>query len=157
MNIYNRIMDIICKFKIYSKDNVNLQGEMYAFSKGLEIVGNRLETMEKECFVSTAEDYGLTVKERYFDSITRADNIKDRREMLLSILSVNETDFNLSGMKKFMKQFPVSSKITEFATTNRILITFDKNDWLVNNFDFVKSCVEDFFPSHLEFQLQINK
>lgn len=157
MNIYNRIMDIICKFKIYSKDNVNLQGEMYAFSKGLEIVGNRLETMEKECFVSTAEDYGLTVKERYFDSITRADNIKDRREMLLSILSVNETDFNLSGMKKFMGQFPVSSKITEFATTNRILITFDKNDWIVNNFDFVKSCVEDFFPSHLEFQLQINK
>lgn len=157
MNIYNRIMDIICKFKIYSKDNVNLQGEMYAFSKGLEIVGNRLETMEKECFVSTAEDYGLTVKERYFDSITRADNIKDRREMLLSILSVNETDFNLSGMKKFMGQFPVNSEITEFATTNRILITFDKNDWIVNNFDFVKSCVEDFFPSHLEFQLQINK
>lgn len=150
-------MDIICKFKIYSKDNVNLQGEMYAFSKGLEIVGNRLETMEKECFVSTAEDYGLTVKERYFDSITRADNIKDRREMLLSILSVNETDFNLSGMKKFMGQFPVNSKITEFVTTNRILITFDKNDWIVNNFDFVKSCVEDFFPSHLEFQLQINK
>lgn len=150
-------MDIICKFKIYSKDNVNLQGEMYAFSKGLEIVGNRLETMEKECFVSTAEDYGLTVKERYFDSITRADNIKDRREMLLSILSVNETDFNLSGMKKFMGQFPVNSEITEFATTNRILITFDRNDWIVNNFDFVKSCVEDFFPSHLEFQLQINK
>lgn len=157
MNIYNRIMDIICKFKIYSKDNVNLQGEMYAFSKGLEIVGNRLETMEKECFVSTAEDYGLTVKERYFDSITRADNIRDRREMLLSILSVNETDFNLSGMKKFMGQFPVNSEITEFATTKRILITFDKNDWIVNNFDFVKSCVEDFFPSHLEFQLQINK
>ena len=150
-------MDIICKFKIYSKDNVNLQGEMYAFSKGLEIVGNRLETMEKECFVSTAEDYGLTVKERYFDSITRADNIRDRREMLLSILSVNETDFNLSGMKKFMGQFPVNSEITEFATTKRILITFDKNDWIVNNFDFVKSCVEDFFPSHLEFQLQINK
>lgn len=157
MNIYNRIMDIICKFKIYSKDNVNLQGEMYAFSKGLEIVGNRLETMEKECFVSTAEDYGLTVKERYFDSITRADNIKDRREMLLSILSVNETDFNLSGMKKFMGQFPVNSKITEFVASNRIVITFDRNDWIVNNFDFVKSCVEDFFPSHLEFQLQINK
>lgn len=150
-------MDIICKFKIYSKDNVNLQGEMYAFSKGLEIVGNRLETMEKECFVSTAEDYGLTVKERYFDSITRADNIKDRREMLLSILSVNETDFNLSGMKKFMGQFPVNSEITEFAASNRIVITFDRNDWIVNNFDFVKSCVEDFFPSHLEFQLQINK
>ena len=90
-------------------------------------------------------------------TITRADNIKDRREMLLSILSVNETDFNLFGMKKFMGQFPVNSKITEFATTNRILITFDKNDWIVNNFDFVKSCVEDFFPSHLEFQLQINK
>lgn len=157
MNIYNRIMDIICKFKIYSKDNVNLQGEMYAFSKGLEIVGNRLETMEKECFVSTAEDYGLTVKERYFDSITRADNIKNRREMLLSILSVNETDFNLSGMKKFMGQFPVNSKITEFVASNRIVITFDRNDWIVNNFDFVKSCVEDFFPSHLEFQLQINK
>lgn len=157
MNIYNRIMDIICKFKIYSKDNVNLQGEIYAFSKGLEIVGNRLETMEKECFVSTAEDYGLTVKERYFDSITRADNIKNRREMLLSILSVNETDFNLSGMKKFMGQFPVNSKITEFVASNRIVITFDRNDWIVNNFDFVKSCVEDFFPSHLEFQLQINK
>lgn len=157
MNIYNRIMDIICKFKIYSKDNVNLQGEMYAFSKGLEIVGNRLETMEKECFVSTAEDYGLTVKERYFDSIIRADNIKDRREMLLSILSVNETDFNLSGMKKFMGQFPVNSKITEFVASNRIVITFDRNEWIVNNFDFVKSCVEDFFPSHLEFQLQINK
>ena len=150
-------MDIVCKFKIYSKDNVNLQGEMYAFSKGLELISNRLEIMEKECFVSTAEDYGLTTKERYFDSITRASDVKSRREMLLSLLSVDETDFNLEGMKKFMGQFPVNSEITEFATSNRILITFDRNDWIVNNFDFVKSCVEDFFPSHLEFQLQINK
>lgn len=157
MNIYNRIISIICKFKAYNKDNTNLQGEMYAYSKGLEIISNRLENIEKECFVSTAEDYGLTVKERYFDSITRADDVDSRREMLLSLLSVDETDFNLVGMKKFMKQFPVSSNITEFATSNRILITFENNDWIVSNFDFVKSCVEDFFPSHLVFQLQINK
>lgn len=157
MNIYNRIISIICDFKAYNKDNTNLQGEMYAYSKGLEIISNRLENIEKECFVSTAEDYGLTVKERYFDSITRADDVDSRREMLLSLLSVDETDFNLEGMKKFMKQFPVSSNITEFATSNRILITFENNDWIVSNFDFVKSCVEDFFPSHLVFQLQINK
>ena len=157
MNIYNRIISIICNFKAYNKDNTNLQGEMYAYSKGLEIISNRLENIEKECFVSTAEDYGLTVKERYFDSITRADDVDSRREMLLSLLSVDETDFNLVGMKKFMKQFPVSSNITEFATSNIILSTFENNDWIVSNFDFVKSCVEDFFPSHLVFQLQINK
>lgn len=157
MDIYSRIISIICNFKAYNKDNVNLQSEMYAYSKGLEIISNRLMNVEKECFVSTAEDYGLTVKERYFDSITRASDVKSRREMLLSLLSVDETDFNLDGMNKFMKQFPVSSKITEFATTNRILITFDKNDWIVSNFDFVKSCVEDFFPSHLNILLQVNK
>lgn len=156
MDIYSRMMDIICKFKCYSKDNVILQGELFAFAKGIELIGNRLKNMERECFVSTAEDYGLTTKERYFDSIQRTDNIEDRREMLLSILSVDETDFNLNGMKKFMKQFPVTSNITEFATSNRILITFANNDWIVENFDFVKSCVEDFFPSHLDYQLQIN-
>ena len=33
MNIYNRIISIICNFKAYNKDNTNLQGEMYAYSK----------------------------------------------------------------------------------------------------------------------------
>ena len=156
MSIYDRILKIICSFKAYNKENVILQGEMYAYAKGLEIIENRLEKIERECFVATAEDYGLTIKERYFDSIERAENIKDRREMLLSILSVDETDFNLKGMEKFLKQFPVTSNITEFATSNRILVVFYSNDWIVKNFDFVKACVKDFFPSHLDYQLQIN-
>lgn len=100
MDIYSRIISIICNFKAYNKDNVNLQSEMYAYSKGLEIISNRLMNVEKECFVSTAEDYGLTVKERYFDSITRASDVKSRREMLLSLLSVDETDFNLDGIDR---------------------------------------------------------
>ena len=42
MDIYSRIISIICNFKAYNKDNVNLQSEMYAYSKGLEIISNRL-------------------------------------------------------------------------------------------------------------------
>ena len=97
---------------------------------------------------SSSIDEDLDIKKDVDDPVS---------EKTFSLLSVDETDFNLDGMNKFMKQFPVSSKITEFATTNRILITFDKNDWIVSNFDFVKSCVEDFFPSHLNILLQINK
>lgn len=155
MDIYNRLIDILCSFKVYNKDNIYLQGEVYAFAKGLEIIADRLEQMEKECFVQTAEEYGLSVKEKYFDSIQRSENVEDRRELLLSILSVDETDFNMDGMKKFMSQFPVTTTITEFSTSSMINISLKKNDWIDENFDFVKSCVEDFFPSHLEHHLQI--
>ena len=102
---------------------MNLQSEMYAYSKGLEIISNRLMNVEKECFVSTAEDYGLTVKERYFDSITRASDVKSRREMLLSLLSVDETDFNL--------------EIRENLDTRFMTLSLHKNQ-----FDFIKECLE---------------
>lgn len=149
MTIYQRMMGLLSEFRVYEEDNQFLMGEISAYETGLNIALDLLRNIEEECFVATASDYGLYIKEHYFDFVPRDVTLEKRRSMLMSILSVDENDFTVSGMKKFLNQYPMQYTMTESPHDNTVTITLVNNDWVNENLSLVKSGINKFFPSHI--------
>ena len=149
MTIYDRMMKLLSAFRVYDKDNQFLIGEISAYEAGLNIALDLLRNIEEECFVKTASDYGLYIKEHYFDYVPKSVTLQKRRSMLMSILSVDENDFTVAGMRKFLNQYPMDYTITESPHNNTITITLTSNDWVSENLSLVKSGINKFFPSHI--------
>ncbi|MGN0459322.1 MAG: hypothetical protein ACI4HL_00245 [Ruminococcus sp.] len=149
MTIYDRMMSLLSAFRVYDEGNTFLQGEIGAYEEGLNIALDLLHNIEQECFVATATDYGLYIKEHYFDFVPRDVTLEKRRSMLMSILSVDENDFTVAGMRKFLNQYPMDYTITESPHDNTITITLTSNDWISENLSLVKSGINKFFPSHI--------
>lgn len=150
MTIYDRMMKLLSAFRVYDENNTFLAGELYAYETGINIALDLLHNIEEECFVATASDYGLYIKEHYFDFVPRNVTLPKRRSMLMSILSVDENDFTIAGMKKFLNQYPMEYTIKESPNNNTITITLVNNEWISQNLSLVKSGVNKFFPSHLQ-------
>ena len=150
MTIYDRMMKLLSAFRVYDKDNQFLIGEISAYEAGLNITLDLLRNIEEECFVATASDYGLYIKEHYFDYVPKSVTLEKRRSMLMSVLSVNENDFTLSGMAKFLNQYPMQYTITENPKSNTLTVTIAGNDWVNENLSLVKNGINKFFPSHIQ-------
>lgn len=150
MTIYDRMMKLLSAFRVYDKDNQFLIGEISAYEAGLNIALDLLRNIEEECFVATASDYGLYIKEHYFDYVPKSVTLQKRRSMLMSVLSVNENDFTLSGMQKFLNQYPMQYTITESPKSNTLTVTIAGNDWVNENLSLVKNGINKFFPSHIQ-------
>lgn len=150
MTIYNRMMKLLSAFRVYDEDNQFLIGEISAYETGLNIALDLLRNIEEECFVATASDYGLYIKEHYFDYVPKSVTLEKRRSMLMSVLSVNENDFTLSGMQKFLNQYPMQYTVTESPRSNTVTVTLVSNYWVNENLSLVESGVNKFFPSHIK-------
>lgn len=155
MTVYERLVDIISKFKIYDVESPVTKGELKACNTGFQLLRDYMDEMIRECFVQTATDYGLTIKEHYFDSIPRNNTIQERRDMLLNILSVDYNDFNLEGVKKFLNYYPISYTITEHHDSYLVVINIVKDTWIEENFDFMQETVNKFFPAHIRIQIYV--
>lgn len=150
-DILGRLKGIISVFNVYDVErDVFLQAELKAYSVGLAIIKNMLEEVERECFVVTACDYGLTEKEVMFGSGKEGIPV-NRRNMLIEALS-SDRDFTLEGMQKFLAGFPVGCRIVETPREHKVIIYVDNNSWYRENENYFKSSVKRFFPAHLNIE-----
>jgi IS1 family transposase len=151
MTVYDRMESIISAFALYDTEtNKFLKGELKAFAVGLEYLWDMLKTMERECFVATARDYGLTEKEEIFGSPKSDRAVYDRRNMLISALSLSNSDFTLEGMNSYLNIFPTTHDIFETPSKNAVTVNFENNSWVRTNLEALKKAVEKFFPAHLD-------
>lgn len=155
MAVYERLMDIIARFGIYNVDNTFLKGELSAYAAGIQTTKNLLLEMERECFVVSAQDYGILEKESLFGSFRTDNSVVNRRKMLLSALAVDETAFTLKGMNNFLDSFPTGHKIIEKYSENALTIVLDRNGWAVENMDYIETVIANFFPAHLEITINV--
>ncbi|MCH5201992.1 MAG: hypothetical protein J1F17_02190 [Oscillospiraceae bacterium] len=155
MKSYNRLNRILSSFKIYDCDNTFIKGELLAYSAGVDFVDNELKTMEREYFVNTSQDYGISEREKLFDSIERPSSIADRRKMLINALSLNRTDFNREGMIKYLGRFPTNFSIEEKYSTNTLTIEMNRNGWVIENLKHIKDSVNRFFPAHIQVNILV--
>lgn len=150
MSSYDRLCNILSAFKIYDCDNTFIKGELLAYSAGIDCIDNELKTIERENFVNTSQDYGISEREKLFDSIERPSSVEDRRKMLLNALSINRTDFNKAGMTKYLGSFPTNCVIEESHSTNTMVIEMNRNGWVIENLRHIKDSVDRFFPAHIK-------
>lgn len=127
----------------------NIRAELSAYAEGLNTGFDTLETMERELFIDTAEDFGITERERFVGKVRDEYSLEKRRDMLkISEQKVGgkctPDDFN-----KLVRGYGVENfTITEAAPRNRVNLKIldTKTD---AEKKYIEKCVNADFPLHL--------
>lgn len=127
----------------------NVYAELAAYASVLDDHRDMLDEALRECFVSTAETYGLDTKERVVGDVRSDVDIKERRAMLSTRASLGEADYNLSGFERFMKSFGVHDyTVSESPLTHSITVTFT-GDYQSNTESWIINQIKLILPAHL--------
>lgn len=84
MSSYDSMKNKLNKTGIYNIDeNSNIASELKACSLGLDALFNTLDSMTKEYYIETAEDFGIFRREKFLGKEKTEYSIEKRREMLI--------------------------------------------------------------------------
>lgn len=150
MDSYNSMKTKLLPLGIYSiGDNSNISAELKAYAEGLDVLFDTLDVMERECFISTAESYGIEERELFIGKERSEYSTEKRRNMLLIQEQMIDGKCNPDAFKKLLEGYGLSNfQIVEgFAEQTVTINVYDKLT------DEIKKMIEENinanFPSHL--------
>lgn len=91
-------------YKVTAKSNI--RAELLAYAEGLNTEFDMLETMERELFIDTAENCGITERERFVGKIN-ADYPLEKRRKCLKYLSRRLAENALPTISKELSEVTV--------------------------------------------------
>ena len=127
----------------------NISNELAACAEGLDGLFDSLETMTKEYYIETAEDYGITRREKFLGKERTEYSTEKRREMLKLLEQNMGGKCTTEAFSDILKSCGLSDfSFKESPTNYRLSINI--NDVLTNEQkDIVKQRVDSEFPLHL--------
>lgn len=151
MSTYEKIKAIHSSLGIYKiTENSNINYELRAYSVGLDILSDALAQLLREYFIPTAEDFGLSKRERLVGAVRDDLGTEKRRDMLVKRSSFGAEDFTLSGMYKALGVLGIEGKITEYPKVNRVTIEVENKGLTKGKRNWIVSQIQMLFPAHLE-------
>lgn len=124
MTSFESIISKLAPTEIYSlEEGSNVYNEISAYSIALDSHRKNIDKTLRECFISSAEDYGLANREKVIGDVRTDYSLNDRRKMLILRKSMDENDFTLAGFERFLTSIGVYDyKIDEIYELNEIVI-----------------------------------
>lgn len=153
MSEFQIMRDILSSTGIYDvSQGSDLYAEIMAYSEGLNMLFDEVNEMLRECFVSTAESYGLTYRENWIKKYNLDRTVSGRRNSIIKTLSVCQMDYTYSGMSKIKDSFNIHGNF--HAYTSPLKVTFECTD-NINNIqkNTIENQMKRFMPCWLPFEL----
>ena len=152
MSEFQKMSDILSSTGLYDVSQGNIvYAELQAYAEGLDMAFDELEEMLRECFAETAESYGLTLRENWLKRYNPDRTIETRRNAIMSALSVSQTDYTYSGMRKIRDSFNLHGDF--HAYTSPLKVTFECTDTLTNTQkNMLAKQMKRFMPCWLDFE-----
>lgn len=141
----------LAPLNIYSTSvTSNIYAELAAYAVAFDRYRDLLNEALRECFISTAETFGLEIRERVVGDVRDDCSIEQRRNMLSTRTSLGETDYNLKGFDRFMKSFGVQNyTLSESPGTQSITVNV-MGDYSSNTEMWILNQIELILPAHLD-------
>lgn len=154
MNIIDSIKEKLSVFSIYNLDNQNslVLAELKAYKKGLDLIKESLDELERECFLSTAQSFGLDLREKVLSSKKDGLTFTERREMLKYRYSITSNDFNKNSIEKALIAAGIRCYIIENPENQSFYINcLERFDTTLSQIESQK-LAEKFLPAHLTYE-----
>ena len=100
-----------------------IYAELMAYAEGLQIVYDILEELLRECFVPTAESYGLLRRGKLIRHLNLDHTLPGKRQTILLTLSLFQTDYTLAGMEKVRDSFNAHGSFSVSADPLKVIFT----------------------------------
>lgn len=132
-------------------DGTLINAELSSYAVVFDEISEMLAEIERECFVCTAESYGLSIRERMLGPEQTNKSVEERRNQLLYRSSITANDFTKSSIEKAIATAGLNGSIVEYPTQNSVHINCSG---LIDNSldkDDAQKMVEEFLPAHLNY------
>lgn len=128
-----------------------VNAELMAYAEGLDMIFGELDEMLKECFIATAESYGLTMRESLFRRYSLDRTTDGRRNALINAMSVCQTDYTYEGMRKIRDSFNLHGDFHTY--TSPMKVTFECTDTLTSSQkQIISRQMANFMPCWIPFE-----
>lgn len=154
MNSLKRMIEAMRPISVYSLMNYTIvYKELLSYAAVLDIIDENIDELIKECYLSTAEDFGVSIYEK-LDGAERTDlSIEQRRKMLENAFAVNANDNTLKGLEKFFSSIGLEYSIKERPHICDLYIRAKGRDYSETEQKYIIDRAEKFLPCHMSFTI----
>lgn len=149
---YNTMMSALQKISLYSSDAKNLSTELKAYALLIDEINNEIRELMRECFVCTAESFGLSDIERIIGTVRDELSIEKRREMLMLRFSINSSCFTRDAVLSALKSFGLDCDLYEYPSQSTVVVN-SKGEYSEAQKAWIRTQVRKIMPAHLLVQV----
>lgn len=135
---------------IYDLSPGSLSGsELDALGKGLDDLSARLDYVERESALATAEGEGLRRREALFARTPVQYSTQLRREAIAALLRIGGDSFTLEGINSTISGCGIKAIVKETDRFGYVKIVFPDVAGIPEGFEQIKEIILDIIPCHL--------
>ena len=124
-------------------------GALEVKGAALDEVASLLEEMERECDLTTAENWGLENWKQLFGLLPATSDPRQLRRSMQALLRIGSHSATLSAVQDTLSGCGLSVKVRELAP-GRVEISFPDVQGIPENFEMLKHNIEQILPAHVE-------
>lgn len=141
---------------VYDIENSSLINELKAYAFVINELNQGINTMLSECFISSAQSYGLEFKERLIGNIREELSTQDRRKMLSLRETIDSNSFTVERIKQAIESFCLRKCIlSEYPMLCMTGIEISGNFTQAQK-DWIKEQIRKIMPAHLSLSISFN-
>lgn len=152
---FESMRESLSKLNLYDFSKANISNELKTYAWFFDMLKEELCTMLNECFVDTAQSYGLSEREAIIGAKRDGVSILERRNMLLLRESINKSSFTVSKIKESLKSFGLECEVYEYPSQYTVVLD-SIGDYSKSQIAWIKTEVEKIMPAHLNVEIIIN-
>ena len=124
MSEFERMRDILRKTGLYRIEEGDVvYAELMAYCEGLDMCFDELDEITSECFIETAESYGLEKREAMLRRMNFDESLAGRRSRLISALSVSRADVARRDFARICDSFNAAGRFSFSDDTMTLTFT----------------------------------
>lgn len=143
------LKDLLRPLRVYKLEGSYNGGELAAEGAALDGCEDRLEALEREMLVSTAEGPGVEAIERLLVQKPVAGTLKQRREALAALLRIGGDSFTLEAINDNLKGCGLNAVASETGQPGYVEVRFPDVPGIPDGFEKMRTIIEDILPCHL--------
>lgn len=151
MGYGEHLRDLLRPLGIYDLSPGSLSGsELDALGAGLDELGERLDYVERESALATAEDEGLRRRESLFARTPVHYSTELRRQAIAALLRIGGDCFTLSDINNTISGCGIKAVALEKEKFGYIRVIFPDIIGIPEGFEQIRDIILDIIPCHLE-------
>lgn len=150
MGYYEHLCALLAPMGVYRTETDSLSGaELFAAGAGLDAAAERLERVQREAICETAEEDGLSLRERLFARCPVRVNAELRRAAIEALMRINTDGFTPAAINAALIGCGIAAQAEETDSVGAVRVTFPGTAGVPDDFTQIESIILGILPCHL--------
>ena len=128
----------------------NISNELKSYAEGIDVLFETLDIMTRECFITTAETYGITQRETFTGKERESYTLEQRKEMLILQEQNMGNKCNTEAFEDRMRSFGVYDFYFNEGFSKNALAIYINDSLSDAEKKMIEEKIKAEFPAHLQ-------